>query len=117
MTGSIRRAPWCSRYTPTLRPRKSNRSSSLLGSPCSGWARAANQFISRAGGNHPMRVLVVADPHLPVPPAQYGGTERIVHLLCHELASRGFVVDLLAGKGSKAYSGELYIHTAPTRNY
>lgn len=64
-----------------------------------------------------MRVLVIADPHIPVPPEHYGGTERIVHLLCQGLYERGYVVDLVAGEGSRSYGGRLYKHTAPTLNY
>ncbi|MEX0643455.1 MAG: glycosyltransferase family 4 protein [Pirellulales bacterium] len=60
-----------------------------------------------------MRVLVIADPHIPVPPEKYGGTERIAHLLCDELAKRGYAVDLVAGKGSRSYGGRLYSHRAP----
>ena len=61
-----------------------------------------------------MRVLVVADPHIPVPPVGYGGTERIAHLLCEGLASRGHAVNLIAGVGSHAYGGRLMTHTPPT---
>lgn len=64
-----------------------------------------------------MRVLVIADPHVPVPPTHYGGTERIVHLLCDGLKDRKYKVDLIAGGGSKAYGGDLTIHYAPSEKY
>ena len=64
-----------------------------------------------------MRVLVIADPRLPVPPVNYGGTERIVHLLCQGLKQRGYIVDLMAGEGSMSYGGRLIIHKAPTLAY
>jgi glycosyltransferase involved in cell wall biosynthesis len=64
-----------------------------------------------------MRILVISDPHIPVPPTFYGGTERIVHLLCEGLAERGYTVDLIAAEGSDAYGGRLYTHKAPTLNY
>ena len=39
-----------------------------------------------------MRVLVIADAKVPVPPDGYGGTERMVALLCAGLAARGHQV-------------------------
>ncbi len=64
-----------------------------------------------------MNVLVIADPHIPVPPTHYGGTERIVHLYCQEFAKRGHTVHLLAGAGSHSYGGRLLFHKAPTKQY
>jgi glycosyltransferase involved in cell wall biosynthesis len=61
-----------------------------------------------------MRALVITDPQIPVPPTAYGGTERIVALLCDGLKRRGWTVDLLAGAGSRRYGGRLYTHQAPT---
>lgn len=43
-----------------------------------------------------MRILLAADPILPVPPRLYGGIERIVALLAAELRSRGHQVGLAA---------------------
>lgn len=43
-----------------------------------------------------MRILLVADPLIPVPPVLYGGIERIVAGLIDELRSRGHAVGLLA---------------------
>jgi glycosyltransferase involved in cell wall biosynthesis len=56
-----------------------------------------------------MRVLVIADPLIPVPPAGYGGTERVVHDLAAGLASRGHHVCLMAGPGS-CDPGRLIVH-------
>lgn len=64
-----------------------------------------------------MRIVVIADPHIPVPPVKYGGTERIVSLLCSEAAKEGHEVQLVAGWGSKNYGGGLWTHRAPTRSY
>jgi glycosyltransferase involved in cell wall biosynthesis len=50
-----------------------------------------------------VRVLVIADARIPVPPKRYGGTERIVALLCDGLAARGHQVTLMAAKGSRNY--------------
>ncbi|MFQ4137696.1 glycosyltransferase family 4 protein [Nodosilinea sp. PGN35] len=64
-----------------------------------------------------MRLLVVADPHISVPPQCYGGTERIIHLLCQGLQNRGHIVNLIAGAGSRSYGGDLKVHQAPTLAY
>ena len=47
-----------------------------------------------------MRILLTADPALPVPPVLYGGAERIVDLLVRELRQRGHQVGLVAAAGS-----------------
>jgi glycosyltransferase involved in cell wall biosynthesis len=47
-----------------------------------------------------MRVLLTVDPELPVPPATYGGIERVVDLIVHSLRERGHQVGLLANPGS-----------------
>lgn len=57
----------------------------------------------------PLRVLVIADAKIPVPPDGYGGTERMVALLCEGLAARGHQVTLMAAKGSRSY-GRLITH-------
>lgn len=61
-----------------------------------------------------MKVLVIADPHIPVPPIKYGGTERIVALLCEELTRAGHSVRLIAGRGSVDYGGGTLVHRAPS---
>ena len=43
-----------------------------------------------------VQVVLVVDPEIPVPPRLYGGIERIVDLLAHELMQRGHDVTLLA---------------------
>lgn len=43
-----------------------------------------------------MRILLTADPEIPVPPKTYGGIERIVDGLITELRSRGHQVGLVA---------------------
>jgi glycosyltransferase involved in cell wall biosynthesis len=43
-----------------------------------------------------MRLLITADPELPVPPKLYGGIERIVDLLVTSLKNRGHTVGLVA---------------------
>lgn len=43
-----------------------------------------------------MKILLTADPELPVPPRLYGGIERIVDLLATGLQSCGHEVGLVA---------------------
>ncbi|RXK56524.1 glycosyltransferase family 4 protein [Oleiharenicola lentus] len=47
-----------------------------------------------------MRILLTADPIIPVPPAGYGGIERIVDALAREFRRRGHTVGLVAKAGS-----------------
>ena len=48
-----------------------------------------------------MRIAQVAPLFVPVPPREYGGTERIVHTLTQELVARGHDVTLFASAGSQ----------------
>lgn len=47
-----------------------------------------------------MRILLVMDPLIPVPPRHYGGIERVVADLAERLVDRGHEVHLWAGPGS-----------------
>ncbi len=47
-----------------------------------------------------MRILLIMDPGIPVPPLLYGGIERIVYMLANEYTKSGHEVTLLAGPGS-----------------
>jgi glycosyltransferase involved in cell wall biosynthesis len=49
-----------------------------------------------------VRILLTADPEVPVPPALYGGIERIVDMLVRQLVGRGHDVGLVAHRGSTA---------------
>jgi glycosyltransferase involved in cell wall biosynthesis len=64
-----------------------------------------------------MDILMIADPHVPVPPSHYGGIERVVSLYAEEFARLGHRVDLLAGTGSSSYGGSLFIHHPPSKSY
>ena len=55
-----------------------------------------------------MRIAQVAPLFVPVPPAEYGGTERIVHTLTEQLVARGHDVTLFAAPGSKT-SADLHV--------
>ncbi len=59
-----------------------------------------------------MRINIIADPKIPVPPDNYGGTERIVGILCQELQKREHQVTLMAAPQSKNY-GKLVTHISP----
>jgi glycosyltransferase involved in cell wall biosynthesis len=48
-----------------------------------------------------MRILLIMDPGIPVPPTLYGGHERLVYLFAEEYQKLGHTVTLLAGPGSK----------------
>jgi glycosyltransferase involved in cell wall biosynthesis len=43
-----------------------------------------------------MKVLLTADPELPVPPLLYGGIERIIDVLINRLQARGHTIGLMA---------------------
>lgn len=47
-----------------------------------------------------MRILLIMDPGIPVPPKLYGGHERLVYLFAEEYTRLGHQVTLLAGPGS-----------------
>ncbi len=48
-----------------------------------------------------MRIGLVADPYLPVPPETYGGIERVIAMLVAGLERRGHHVTLFAAPGSR----------------
>jgi glycosyltransferase involved in cell wall biosynthesis len=58
-----------------------------------------------------LRLLITADPELPVPPALYGGIERVIALLVDGLVARGHDVALLAHRDSQV-SGRLMAYGA-----
>jgi len=55
-----------------------------------------------------MRILLTADPELPVPPGRYGGIERLVDMWQRELRARGHTVALCARADSTAAVDRLY---------
>jgi len=55
-----------------------------------------------------MRILLTADPVIPVPPEFYGGIERIVAGLAEGLRSRGIQVGLVAHRNSTAEVDRLF---------
>lgn len=63
-----------------------------------------------------MRILLYADPIVPVPPPLYGGAERSIAALAAALVSLGHEVRLLAGPGSTEGLGRLFVHHAPSES-
>jgi glycosyltransferase involved in cell wall biosynthesis len=55
-----------------------------------------------------MRILLTADPELPVPPDLYGGVQRLVATLADLLQARGHVVGLVAHPASTCRVSRLY---------
>ena len=53
-----------------------------------------------------MRILLVMDPLIAVPPRHYGGIERVVADLADELVHRGHAVTLWAAPGSQKATGQ-----------
>ena len=47
-----------------------------------------------------MRILLIMDPGIPVPPVLYGGHERLVYLFAEEYIKSGHEVTILAGPDS-----------------
>jgi glycosyltransferase involved in cell wall biosynthesis len=58
-----------------------------------------------------MRILIIADPGIQVPPKGYGGIERIIADLAVEYQKKGHEVDLLASKGSHINGCKLFFHS------
>ncbi|MBS1935773.1 MAG: glycosyltransferase, partial [Bacteroidetes bacterium] len=55
-----------------------------------------------------MKILLVMDPGILVPPKGYGGIERIVALLAEEYYRQGHTVDVLATQGSRVEGCTMY---------
>jgi glycosyltransferase involved in cell wall biosynthesis len=63
-------------------------------------------MLNYDGKNRRLRIAMVAPLHVRVPPARYGGTERVVSELTDELVSRGHDVTLFAA-GTSATTARL----------
>lgn len=55
-----------------------------------------------------MKIILTADPELPVPPKLYGGIERIIDLLITGLQARGHTVALVAHPQSTSTASEFF---------
>lgn len=49
-----------------------------------------------------MRILLLMDPFIPVPPVHYGGIERVIYDIACKYVEMGHEVTLVAGPGSKS---------------
>lgn len=49
-----------------------------------------------------MRILLLMDPFIPVPPTHYGGIERVVYDIACKYSELGHEVTIIAGPGSKS---------------
>lgn len=61
-----------------------------------------------------MRILLTADPMIPVPPVGYGGIERIVDALLRHYRAAGHTVGLVAHPDSTAPADALFAWPGPT---
>ena len=61
----------------------------------------ARRFVSSLVMTTPLRVLITADPYIPVPPLHYGGIERVIDVLVRELVRRGHDVTIVAHPDSR----------------
>ncbi|OCQ94533.1 group 1 glycosyl transferase [Nostoc sp. MBR 210] len=55
-----------------------------------------------------MKIMLTADPEIPVPPKLYGGIERIVDLLVKGLQARGHIVGLVAHPDSTSPANQSF---------
>src|SRR5438309_225805 len=62
-----------------------------------------------------MRLLLTADPALPVPPILYGGIERIIAMLATRLVANGHEVGLLAHPKSSCVVTWRFVWPSPAR--
>lgn len=71
--------------------------------------------MSRAtsSGGPILRIVVTADPYVPVPPTTYGGIERVIDFLVRGLLERGHSVTLVAHPESRPAQAELRGYGCP----
>ncbi|MFD2288831.1 glycosyltransferase [Pedobacter petrophilus] len=60
-----------------------------------------------------MKIAIIADPELPVPPLLYGGIERIIAMLANGYVNLGYEVSLFAHADSKT-AAKLFAYTGKT---
>src|SRR4051794_35787195 len=65
----------------------------------------------------PMRILITADPYIPVPPVHYGGIERVIDVLVAELVRRHHDVTLIAHPDSRTPARLVPYGEAPHSGY
>ena len=62
-----------------------------------------------------MKICIISEPW-ELPTKYYGGTQRIVSLLCEGLIERGFEINLMAGKGTSYKTNKLIYYKNQSRN-
>ena len=63
-----------------------------------------------------MKICIISEPWK-LPAKHYGGTERIISLLCEGLIERGYEVNLMAGKGTYYNVKKLIYYKNQSTNY
>ena len=69
--------------------------------------------MSSAASSTDVRIVITADPYIPVPPRHYGGIERVIDLLVCELVARGHQIVLIAHSESQTPAAELVPYGKP----
>jgi len=64
-----------------------------------------------------LKIAIIADPELPVPPILYGGIERIIDSLVKELKQLGHSVTLFANSASTCPANKLYKYAASKQDF
>jgi glycosyltransferase involved in cell wall biosynthesis len=64
-----------------------------------------------------LRVLIISDPKIKIPPIDYGGVERIVAYLGSGLQRAGYRVDLMANINSENFGGKLWPLKYPGKSF
>jgi hypothetical protein len=49
-----------------------------------------------------MKILLLMDPYIPVPPVHYGGIERVIYDIACQYVKMGHTVTIIAGPNSKS---------------
>ena len=62
-----------------------------------------------------MKICIISEPWK-LPTEYYGGTQRIVSLLCEGLMERGFDINLMAGKGTNYKTNKLFYYKNQSTN-
>ena len=60
--------------------------------------------------NNKKQIVIIANPSIPLPPANYGGAERIIDCLNNALHSSNYSLHIIAAVGSSSYGGKLYTY-------
>lgn len=63
-----------------------------------------------------LRIALIADPEIPVPPVYYGGIERVIDILITELKKRGHEVSLFAHADSKTVANYHYSYSSSSQD-